>query len=160
MSAVVAGVAVIVGGVLQYLTLRRVKEDAASTLAVTEQTARMTALASATTVWEQGLREDLAEFATLTYEVESAYGWAMDNKKPWPGEAAEKVAKVETIFNRILLRLNRDVPSQQRLIESLEAMRDDTGKLWVDRRKNLVDAALATFRARWADNLKGESSAP
>lgn len=131
------------------MTLRRAREDAADTLAVAERTARMAALSSAATIWEQGLREDLAEFATLTYEVESAYSWAMDHKAPWPGEEAEKVAKLETIFNRILLRLDQDVSSQQRLIESLKAMRDDTGTLWVDRRDGLVDAALVTFRARW-----------
>jgi hypothetical protein len=72
-SATVAGAAVVVSGVMQYLTLRRAKEDAERTITATERTARMTALSSATTVGEQGLREDLAEFATLTYEVESAF---------------------------------------------------------------------------------------
>jgi hypothetical protein len=78
-SATVAGAAVIVGGVLQYLTLRRAKVDAERTVAATERTARMTALSSATTIWEQGLGDDLAEFATLTYEVEPAYNLAMSH---------------------------------------------------------------------------------
>jgi hypothetical protein len=142
---------------MQYLTLRRAKEDAGNTLTVTERTARVTALSGATTVWEQGLREDLAEFATLTYEVETAHAAAIAQSKPWPAGEAEKVARVETVFNRILLRLDRDVPSEQRLIENLEAMREDKEKLWVERRKNLVDAARATFRARWTDNLEGRN---
>jgi len=158
-SAIVAGIAVVVGGVLQYLTLRRARESAADTLAATERTARMTALSSATTVWEQGLREDLAEFATLTYEVETAYKWAMDRKLPWPGDEAENVAAVETIFNRILLRLDQDVSSERDLIGALEAMRHNKKQLWVERRKNLVDAALATFRARWNDILSSEPEA-
>jgi hypothetical protein len=152
-SAIVAGVAVVISGVLQYLTLRRAKESAADTLGATERTARMTALSSATTVWEQGLREDLAEFATLTYEVETACKWAMDRNLPWPGDEAENVAAVETTFNRILLRLDQDVPSERGLIDALEAMRHDKKQLWVERRKNLVDEALAAFRARWNDNL-------
>jgi hypothetical protein len=113
----------------------------------------MAALSSATTVWEQGLREDLAKFPTLSYEVETAYKWAMDRKLPWPGDEAENVAAVETAFNRILLRLDRDVPSESALIGAVEAMRHDEKQLWVERRKHLVDAALAAFRARWSDNL-------
>jgi hypothetical protein len=158
-SAIVAGVAVVVSGILQYLTLRRAKENAADILSATERTARMTALSSATTLWEQGLREDLAEFATLTYEVETAYKWAMDRKLPWPGDEVENVAAVETIFNRILLRLDRDVSSERGLIDALEEMRHDKKQLWVERRKNLVDAALAAFRARWSDNLSTGSEA-
>ncbi|HEX9968038.1 MAG TPA: hypothetical protein VGB06_08825, partial [Solirubrobacterales bacterium] len=149
----VAGVAVLVSGILQYLTLRRAKESAVETLGATERTARMAALSSATTVWEQGLREDLAKFPTLSYEVETAYKWAMDRKLPWPGDEAENVAAVETAFNRILLRLDRDVPSESALIGAVEAMRHDEKQLWVERRKHLVDAALAAFRARWSDNL-------
>jgi hypothetical protein len=140
-------------------TLRRAREEAESSLAANERIARTTALSSSTTVWEQGLREDLAEFATLTYEVESAYKWAMSQQAPWPGENAERVADVETIFNRILLRLNQDVPSERGLIESLETMRDDEGQLWTERRKNLVEAARLAFQARWADVLYGESNA-
>src|SRR5580704_1716576 len=43
-SATVAGAAVVVSGVMQYLTLRRAKEDAERTITATERTARMTAL--------------------------------------------------------------------------------------------------------------------
>jgi hypothetical protein len=43
-SATVAGAAVFVSGVMQYLTLRRAKEDVERTVAATERTARMTAL--------------------------------------------------------------------------------------------------------------------
>jgi hypothetical protein len=158
-SATVAGAAVFVSGVMQYLTLRRAKEDVERTVAATERTARMTALSSATTLWEQGLREDLAEFATLTYEVESAFKWAMSHNAPWPGEDAEKVAHVEVVFNRALLRLNRDVPSERGLIESLGAMRSEKEQLWTERRDALVEAAVAAFHARWADNLGSESTA-
>jgi hypothetical protein len=114
---------------------------------------QIAALSSATTVWEQGLREDLAEFATLAYEVDAAYRWAMDSKEPWPGEHADKVSKAETVFNRILLRLDRDVQSERHLIECVEEMRDSPNTLWVDRRRDLVDASVAAFRVRWADNL-------
>jgi hypothetical protein len=159
-SATVAGAAVIVSGILQYLTLHHAKENAKRTVDSTERTARMTALASATMVWEQGLREDLAEFATLTYEVETAYNWAMSHRAAWPGEDADKVAHVEVVFNRILLRLNPDAPSEHRLLDSLKLMRDDKTQLWIDRRNGLVEAAVATFRARWTDNLDGDSTIP
>jgi len=143
---------------MQYLTLRRAKEDAENTVAATERTARITALSSATTIWEQGLREDLATFATLAYEVETAYRWAMDNDAPWPqGDDVKKVAEEATIFNRVKLRLDRDVPSERDLIASVEAMREDKGKLWVDRREHLVDAAVAAFRSKWAGTLYGEA---
>jgi hypothetical protein len=156
-SAVVAAAAVIVSGVLQYLTLRRSREEAAETLAATERTARIAALSGATTIWEQGLREDLAEFATLSYEVESAYKAAMDSGSPWPGENAEKVSGTETIFHRIRMRLDQSVPSQRALIESLEALRDDDERLWVNRRDETVEAAVEAIRSRWADNLYGEA---
>ncbi len=152
-SAIVAAIAVVVGGAMQYLTLRHAKDDSRNTLKASEWTARIAALADATSIWEQGLREDLAQYATLSYEVEAAYDFAMAKKLPWPGNSADDVAAVETILNRVLLRLDRNVPSERALIESVRAMRSDKERLWVDRRDHLVDTALEAFRVRWASNL-------
>lgn len=152
-SAIVAGIAVVVGALMQFLTLRRSRESSEGTLIASERTARMAALSSATTVWEQGLRDDLAQYATLTYEVETSYAFAMAKKLPWPGDYAEEVAEVETVFNRILLRLDLAVSAELQLMESVKKMRDDKQQLWVDRRQHLVEAARSAFRARWSEIL-------
>jgi hypothetical protein len=155
LSAAVAGIAVIVGALMQRLTLRGAREDAHLALASAQRTARTSALSSATTIWEQGLREDLAEFATLTYEVETAFKLAMETSTPWPGEHMPQVIQVEVLFNRTVLRLDKDVPTQRALVESLKAMRDGKTGLWVDRRDAVVDAAVEAFRAKWVDVLEG-----
>lgn len=152
-SAIVAALAVVIGGAMQYLTLRYAKEDSKNVLQTSERTARIAALADATSMWEQGLREDLARYATLSYEVEAAYDFAMAKKLSWPGDSADDVAEVETIFNRVLLRLDWNVPSERALIESAKAMREDRKRLWIDRRDHLVEMALEAFRVRWASNL-------
>jgi hypothetical protein len=151
-SAIVAGVAVIVSALLQYLTLQRAKEDSIKTLTASARTARLAALADATNLWEQGLREDLATYATLVYEVETAWQ-ARTKGSAWPGPHYDKVLGIETIFNRVMLRLDREIPTESALIKSAKAMRDDETTLWVTRRDNLVVAAAAAFRARWAGNL-------
>jgi hypothetical protein len=170
-SAVVAGLAVIVGGVMQALTLRRAKENAAATVlaneratamtvASSERAARLSALASATTVWEQGLREDIAEYATLSYEVEQKYKWAITHHESWPGEEWEKVMHEDVLLNRLLLRLNKDVPAEELLIDRVKAMRHEKEKEqadWSIRRDALVDAARDAFRARWSDNFTSDS---
>jgi hypothetical protein len=140
---------------MQHQTLRGAREDAHLALASAQETARISALSNATTIWEQGLREDLAEFATLTYEVETAYKLAMEQGATWPGRHMPQVIQVEVIFNRTVLRLDKDVPAQRALVANLEAMRDEKTGLWVDRRDALVNAAVDAFRAKWADVLRG-----
>jgi hypothetical protein len=75
------------------------------------------------------------------------------SRSEWPGPYDDKVKGIETIFNRVMLRLDREVPTERALIESAKAMRDDDEALWVTRRDNLVDVAAAAFRTRWAANL-------
>jgi hypothetical protein len=142
-SAIVAGVAVIVGGAFQYLTLRRARE-----------TTRIAARSDATAKWEQGLRDDLAAFVTLTYGLDVAYKWAMERNTPWPGDAEAKLVEAEVLYHRIRLRLDTEVRAQQVLLAAVEALRDDhSEESWAARRDSLVDAAVAAFRARWAELL-------
>ena len=159
-SALVAGVAVVVSGVMQFLTLKRSRENTLLTLQEGRHTARMTALATTTEQWEAGLRDDLAEFATLTYNVEAGYRDAMSQGLPWPGEKAELVNKVDLLYGRVLLRLDPRVAEEISLRQALEAlMRTDADELWIVRRDAVIQAARHAISLRY-DQVFGRPNAP
>ena len=150
-SAIVAGIAVVVSGVMQYLTLKRSRENTLLTLRQARETARMSALATANQNWESGLRDDLAEFATLTYDVESGFRHAMAANLPWPGDKKPMVDKVDLLYGRIMLRLDARAEVDKVVIKRLnELMSTETESedLWIDRRDRLIDSTRELFACR------------
>lgn len=164
-SATVAGIAVVVGAVMQYLTLRANRESTLltldegrrsteQTLSEARETARMTALATTNQEWEEGLRSDLAEFCTLTYDVETAYKWAVHHKVPWPGDKMDVVNQVDVLYGRLMLRLDTRKPSQRDLADAVRGlMATESQELWIERRDRTLELATVTFSTRWTEIL-------
>lgn len=148
-SATVAGIAVVVSAVLQYLTLRRNRENTLLALKEARETARMSTLASLTEQWEHGLIGDLAEFVTMTYAIESGFREAMAKTLPWPGDELETVHQAEVLFARIMLRLDTSVLPERLLSESLNDLKaPKSNDLWIERRDRAISAASRVLAAR------------
>ena len=164
-GAVVAGFAVIVSAVMQYLTIRNARHSTNETLRQTEtntrETLKITLHTTRANIRSDNLRhdidkltEDLSEYLANSYWFESAYHHSRSTGETWPGEHLDLVKREDLLYNKIRLRLDPHHPLDLKLSQDLEKLRDTGSKeLWIARRDHVVDSARSAFAAKWLQVL-------
>lgn len=94
-----------------------------------------------------GLRSALAEYLTLTYNVEMNFKMAMSNKLPWPGDHMDLVNREDQLYNSLQLLLDAERPSHAALIQDLGELRNArSDRYWTDRRDAVLVSAREVLR--------------
>lgn len=164
-GVMVAGLAVIVGAIMQFFTIRSsrksteealnaAQKNTSETLKTSLTTARATIQADKMKHYVDKLADDLAKYMSNSYFVDSGYRAAMAGNKPWPGEHWEEVKLEDQLYSRILLHLNPEDPFDKEVLDGLQALRDGSSKvIWIERRDALVRSAQASFAHKWQETL-------
>jgi hypothetical protein len=135
LSVVVAALAVIVGAVMQFFTLRTTRRNTLAGL-------RAEIMESAIS----GLKTALAEHLTLTYTIDSNYRGFKYNDRPFPPDHFDLAKKEDQLFNLIRLHLAPNDPLHLKLLEALNELRNgDSMEIWTARRDVVIDRATAVF---------------
>ena len=166
LSILVAGVAIIIGAIMQYLTIRSTRRTTADTLRQTRENTRDTLTTTLITVRANiradNLRHDvdelteaLSHYMSNSYHVDSGYRAAKMRSGTWPGEHWEEVKLEDLLYNKIRLRLTPEDPLDMELVKNLENLRDfDSKQIWAERRNSVTESAQRVFAAKWAHILE------
>jgi hypothetical protein len=136
-SILVAAGAVVVSlisVIMQFVTLRGVRQNLVSSLRVGAAEHEI-----------EKLRDTLSEYMLVEYNVETAYKDAMSHNKPYPGDNYEMVERETRLWHSIRLHLRTDSDAHRQLLTALEALRNDTNSTWVDRSDRVIEKANIAF---------------
>lgn len=136
-SVLVAAGAVVVSLVsviMQYVTLKGVRQNLVSSLRAGAAEDEITKL-----------RDALSEYMLVVYNVESAYKHAMLHKLPYPGENYKMVERETLLWHSIRLHLGTDSEAHRELLAALEDLRKNDKSLWIDRSNRVIEKANIAF---------------
>jgi hypothetical protein len=135
LSVVVAASAVIVGAIMQYMTLRTTRRNTLSSLHVGVIESTISELKSA-----------LAKWLTLTYSMDAAYQGKKYNNRDFPPGHVELALREDELYNLIRLQLDSNEPVHQQLLEAIIELRNgDSKEIWTVRRDAVISRAIAAF---------------
>ncbi len=170
-SAIIAALAIVVGAIMQLITLRYTQRNAQDSISAardqTRDTLSMSRAGTRANIASEHLRQliedltrDLSEYLSNSYFIDTGYRVfksSTDTAKNWPGEHWEYVKKEDLLYNKIRLRLNPANEHDEVLIAQLEALRDlDSAEEWIRRRDRVIQAAQSSFGARWQSIMQKE----
>lgn len=135
LSISVAALAIVVGAVMQYLTLKTTRQNTLAGL-------RVGVMESAI----GDLKTSLAEHLTLTYTIDLNYRSFKFNHRPFPDDHFDIARKEDQLFNLIRLNLTPEDPLHTKLLEALNELRNgDSKEIWTFRRDVVISRATAVF---------------
>lgn len=158
-TAIAAIMAIAASSYFQNKTLRESRITHAENARQHKETVLASIVAGHRQNWIDNVREDISNYIPLTYETSIAYKEAMQNNTAWPGEYYNLLLKEDTLRNRILLRLNMDLPLHHELALLLDELRDSNHEAsWIDRRDRLQECTRKILREEWEQLKKGDIS--
>lgn len=87
----------------------------------------------------EGTVDMICEWTRIAYEVTSRWQRAMQNKLPWPGDSLALVERENTLYTKILARLDRSDLLQDQLAAELVSFREMSDiSHWYKRRESLM----------------------
>ena len=89
----------------------------------------------------------IGEWTRISYEIKKRWQHAMLNNLPWPGDSLALVERENTLYTRILARLDRSDLAQDQLATELVSFREieDVSK-WYKRRDSLMSMVGSALR--------------
>lgn len=130
-SVLVAGLAVVVGAIFQYATIRSTRRNTISQLRADVVEARVAAL-----------RETLAEYITVSFWVEHFNPRSVMEQSVSMKEYNDRVEREDRLYNRLRLYLVPGDPNHERLLGRPDDLRDPNATdEWKNRRERLEATA-------------------
>jgi hypothetical protein len=136
-SVLVAAGAVVVSlisVIMQFMTLKGARQNVVSSLRVGAAENEIAKL-----------RDELSDYMLVEYNVERAYGDAMEYKKPYPGEHYALVERETQLWHSIRLHLRTDSETHRELLAALEDLRQNRNSTWMDRSNRVIEKANIAF---------------
>jgi hypothetical protein len=113
-SVLVAALAVGVGAIFQYATIRSTRRNTVSQLRASMTEARI-----------ETLRDALAEYMTLTYRMDLEQGrFRQGSQEGFTDEYYERAEKEDRLYNLIRLHLDVNDPNHDQLLRALKYLRE------------------------------------
>jgi hypothetical protein len=153
-SVVVAGAAVVVSAVVQFVTLRESRRSLKEERVAGRRNVISQLRADDTRAWIAKLCGDIADWSQLTYDMETRFDRLRRGNGELDDEYMEWATRENILWTRMMINIDPDGPHEAELIEAMRVMRDlefdqvrrDT--LWIDRRDEILRRARAVFVAR------------
>jgi septal ring factor EnvC (AmiA/AmiB activator) len=156
----VAAAAVVIGAVLQLITIRSTRADNAKQTTLSRENSFEQSRTLRDSTFSQ-LRADvieariadltntLAEYMTLTYHMDVEQNTEKGQRRDWTAQYMQWADREDLLRSRILLLLDLSIPEHARLFDAVEYLSRERDKNvpWIKRRDKLLATAQEMFSA-------------